>query len=68
MASHVHVYTVEAALLQDEVETSREELTFKDHRISELEQALRGEKEHSASLTTDVQVGPTATLSDSEMV
>ena len=43
--------------VQDEVETGREELTFKEHRISEVEQALRREKEHVASLTVETQVG-----------
>ena len=42
--------------VQDEVETGREELTFKSHRINDLEQALRQEKEHSTSLTTEMQV------------
>ena len=46
---------------QDEVETGREELTFKSHRISDLEQALRREKEHSTSLTADMQVCITCT-------
>ena len=31
--------------MQDEVETLREELTFKDHRIVELEEAVKKEKE-----------------------
>jgi chromosome segregation ATPase len=41
--------------MQDEVETGREELTFKSHRINDLEQALRQEKEHSTSLTAEMQ-------------
>ena len=43
---------------QDEVETAREELTFKDHRISELELAVRKEKEHAAALENETQVSP----------
>ena len=41
---------------QDEVETGREELTFKTQCISDLEAALRREKEHSSSLTAEMQV------------
>ena len=41
---------------QDEVETVREELTFKDHRISELESALRREKEIEAGLENEIHV------------
>lgn len=40
------------------METAREELTFKDHRISELELALRKEKEHAAALESETQVSP----------
>ena len=43
-------------VVQDEVETGREELTFKSHRINDVEQALRQEKEHSTSLTAEMQV------------
>jgi len=39
------------------VETIREEVTFKDHRISELEQAVLKEKEHVTKMEGEVQVG-----------
>ena len=41
---------------QDETETVREELTFKDHRISELESALCREKEMAAGLESETHV------------
>ena len=34
----------------------REEVTFKDHRISELEQAVLKEKEHVTKMEGEVQV------------
>ena len=43
--------------LQDEVETLREELTFKEHQSGELEQAALKEKERTALLEAEVQVG-----------
>ena len=39
------------------METIREEVTFKDHRISELEQAVLKEKEHVTKMEGEVQVG-----------
>ena len=50
--------TEELQNLQDEAETLREELTFKDHQISELEQAVLREKERASSLEGELQVGP----------
>ncbi|KAL5466847.1 hypothetical protein EMCRGX_G030998 [Ephydatia muelleri] len=47
--------TEELQCLQDEVDTLREELTFKEHGCRELEQALGREKEHVVSLETEVQ-------------
>ena len=38
------------------METGREELKFKSYYISDLEQVVRREIEHSASLTNDMQV------------
>ena len=43
-------------LLQVEVETVREEVTFKDHRMCEVEQAVLKEKERVATLEGEVQV------------
>ena len=37
------------------METLREELTFKDHRISELEEALKKEKEAVSAHEVEVQ-------------
>ena len=39
------------------METIREEVTFKDHRINELEQAVLKEKEHVTKMEGEVQVG-----------
>ena len=44
------------SLLQVEVETVREEVTFKDHRICEMEQAVLKEKERVTALEGEVQV------------
>ena len=55
----IYVRTVLCVYVQDEVETGREELTFKSHRINDLEQALRREKEHTTSLTAEMQVHTT---------
>jgi len=44
------------SLLQVEVETVREEVTFKDHRICEMEQAVLKEKERFTALEGEVQV------------
>ena len=38
------------------METGREEFKFKSHYIGDLEQVVRREIEHSASLTNDMQV------------
>ena len=47
--------TEELQTLQDEAETLREELTFKDHHVGELERAILKEKEQVGSLESEVQ-------------
>ena len=56
-ASEEEQQTQELQNLRDEVETLREEATFKDHCTSELEQAVLYEKERAAGLEVEVQVG-----------
>lgn len=41
--------------MQDEAETLREELTFKDHRLLEMEEALKKEKEQVSLHVEEVQ-------------
>lgn len=41
--------------MQDEAETLREELTFKDHRLLEMEEALKKEKEQVSVHVEEVQ-------------
>ncbi len=58
LSSHVvelERQTEDLQALQDEAETLREEMTFKDHRISELEQAVVREKERGSSVEGEVQ-------------
>ena len=47
--------TEELQNIEDEVDTLRDEMTFKEHRIGELEQAYVGEKGHVTSLEGEVQ-------------
>ena len=47
--------SIPASLSQDEAETLREELTFKDHRLLEMEEAVKREKEQVSLHEAEVQ-------------